>query len=133
MITYIEKFGLQAAIIAAGHWIVQNDQVWVTDNDAAVQAIIDAYDPLVATKVAKINSIKLDGLAHVAAIFPALDSFDMISLEAERWQSLVSGAKSPTANYSKLIATYVAATNGIAAVNAAVDLAGVAAVTVVWP
>jgi hypothetical protein len=132
-INYTEKLGLQAAIAAAGYNLYQHNQIWVSDNDVAVQAIIDSYNPLAATKAAKISSIKSDGLARVASLFPALGNFDMISLEAERWQSLTAGAKSPTANFAKLISIYVAATGGISAVNAATDLAGVAAVTVTWP
>lgn len=46
MINYIEKgYGLHLAIYAAGHWLKQIDGKWVSDNDEAVQAIIDAYDP----------------------------------------------------------------------------------------
>lgn len=44
MITYIEKgIGLHAAIRSAGHWLVDRDGVWVSSDDAAVQAIIDGY------------------------------------------------------------------------------------------
>lgn len=45
-INYIEKgYGLHRAIAAAGHTLMQVDGKWVSDNDEAVQAIIDAYDP----------------------------------------------------------------------------------------
>ena len=44
MITYVEKgYGLHQAIQAAGHQLVQQNGVWVADNDTAVQAIIDGY------------------------------------------------------------------------------------------
>lgn len=44
MINYTEKgIGLHEAIQAAGHWLAQHDGVWVSDNDVAVQAIIDGY------------------------------------------------------------------------------------------
>lgn len=47
-INYIEKgFGLHEAIAEAGHTLVQRDGVWVSSNDQAVQAIIDAFDPVV--------------------------------------------------------------------------------------
>ena len=43
-INYVEKgYGLHAAIQAAGHSLQQRSGAWVSDNDAAVQAIIDAY------------------------------------------------------------------------------------------
>lgn len=46
MIKYIEKgIGLHDAIYAAGHQLIERDGVWVSDDDEAVQAIIDAYDP----------------------------------------------------------------------------------------
>ena len=44
MISYTEKgIGMHEAIIAAGHWLERRDEVWVSDNDTAVQAIIDSY------------------------------------------------------------------------------------------
>lgn len=47
MINYTEKgAGLHAAIATAGHWLVEHDGVWMSDNDTAVQAIIDNYNPL---------------------------------------------------------------------------------------
>ncbi len=52
MITYTEKgIGLHEAIRAAGHWLRQENQVWVSSNDTAVQAIIDAYALADATSV----------------------------------------------------------------------------------
>jgi hypothetical protein len=43
-IQYLEKgIGLHAAIVAAGHWLEQRDGAWVSDDDAAVQSIIDGY------------------------------------------------------------------------------------------
>jgi len=46
-INYIEKgIGLHDAISAAGHSLRQLDGVWVSDNDVAVQAIIDSYSPV---------------------------------------------------------------------------------------
>lgn len=39
--------GLHKAIFDAGHRLaMNNDNVWVSSDDVAVQAIIDAYDPL---------------------------------------------------------------------------------------
>ncbi len=48
MISYTEKgAGLHAAISAAGHSLSQLDGKWVASNEAAVQAIIDGYDPAI--------------------------------------------------------------------------------------
>lgn len=44
MINYAEKgAGLHTAITAAGHTLDQRDGEWVSNDDAAVQAIIDGY------------------------------------------------------------------------------------------
>ena len=43
-IVYTEKgIGLHRAISAAGHWLEERGGVWISSNDAAVQAIIDGY------------------------------------------------------------------------------------------
>lgn len=43
-INYIEKgAGLHRAISAAGYWLEERGGVWISSNDAAVQAIIDGY------------------------------------------------------------------------------------------
>jgi len=47
MISYIEKgIGLHEEIARQGHRLENRDGTWISDNDAAVQAIIDSYDPL---------------------------------------------------------------------------------------
>jgi len=44
MINYVEKgIGLHKAVAAAGYLLEERDGVWVSNDDAAVQAIIDAY------------------------------------------------------------------------------------------
>jgi hypothetical protein len=61
MIHYIEKgAGLHQAVQKAGHWLRQENGTWVSSNDAAVQAIIDAYDPLPEAKAAKWEAIKVE-------------------------------------------------------------------------
>lgn len=53
-INYVEKGPfLHAAIRAAGHWLREENGTWVSSNDEAVQAIIDAYDPLPEARRAK--------------------------------------------------------------------------------
>lgn len=53
-IAYTEKgAGLHDAIRAAGHWLYFRGNQWVSSDDAAVQAIIDAYDPLPEARRAK--------------------------------------------------------------------------------
>ena len=54
MIQYTEKGpGLHSAIAQAGHWLRQENGVWISSDDAAVQAIIDGYDPAPVARAAK--------------------------------------------------------------------------------
>lgn len=47
MINYIEYgYKLHEVIAAAGHSLAQKNGIWISSDDAAVQAIIGAYDPL---------------------------------------------------------------------------------------
>jgi hypothetical protein len=61
MITYTEKgSGLHDAIRKAGHWLREENGVWLSSNDADVQAIIDGYDPLPGARDAKWEDIKAE-------------------------------------------------------------------------
>lgn len=135
-ITYIEKgIGLHNTIIAAGHWLAQINGVWTSDNDAAVQLIINNYNYLPDYQAIGIASIKATGLAKINALFPAITSIDQIQFFAEFWLSIASAARSPTANFTAVINIYTAAKNGIAAVQAASTTTGVdaAVAAVAWP
>lgn len=58
VINYIDKgAGMAQAIRAAGHSIAIMDGVPMCDDPVAVQAIIDAFDPLVSAKSAKKKAI----------------------------------------------------------------------------
>lgn len=60
-IVYKEKgIGLHEAVAEAGHRLEQVDGKWVADDDKAVQAIIDAYDPLPQAKSTKWEAIKAE-------------------------------------------------------------------------
>lgn len=60
-INYIEKgIGLHDAIVAAGHWLRDEGGVWVSSDDAAVQSIIDAYDPIAPARAAKWDEIRTE-------------------------------------------------------------------------
>ena len=53
-IAYTEKGPwMHDYIVDQGHFLQQHDGVWVSDDDAAVQAIIDAFDPLPYAKEAR--------------------------------------------------------------------------------
>lgn len=61
MINYTEKgMGLHDAIRAAGHWLREENGVWVSSDDAIVQAIIDSFDPVVQQQESIWNAIKVE-------------------------------------------------------------------------
>lgn len=135
-INYIEKgYGLHLVIRASGHFLQQSNGVWVSDNDASVQSIIDTYDPLPLYKSDAIVGIKATALGKMQTLFPAIIDINMVLLIAELWKSIAAAARSPTANWTTLINIYTAAVGGIANVNAAITQAGVdaAVAAIVWP
>ena len=135
-INYTEKgYGLHLAVAAAGHWLRRINTVWTSDNDSAVQAIINSYDPLPYSKQTANDEIKATALEKIQTIFPAIPDIDTVNLIAEIWQSLVSQAKSPTTNMQTVISIYTAAKGGIQSVNAATDQAGIdsAVAAITWP
>jgi hypothetical protein len=144
-VNYVEKgIGLWDAIYAAGYskfggvdgvYYVNPDNRADTSHDAAVQAIINGYDPLPAYKATAVTGIKATAIQKIQTIFPFLDNIDVVNFVAELWQSLVSAAKSPTANMTKVINVYTTAKTGIANVNAATSNTGVdsAVAAIVWP
>lgn len=73
MINYIEKgYGLHEAIRAAGHWLRDEDGTWVADDDAAVQAIIDAYDPLPGRRAVLWEAVAAERITRQQAGVPYL-------------------------------------------------------------
>jgi len=136
-ITYMEKGPrMHEALAAAGLGIAQSASAWISFGGAdhtAINAFIAAYDPLPDVKADRVAAIKVDGLARINAIFPAITSVDEIAFYAEFWLSIKSTSRAPTANFQKVIDIYSAAKSAIENVNAAVDAAAVAAVVVAWP
>lgn len=134
MINYTEKgIGLHRVVAAAGHALYQRDGIWLSSNDVAVQALIDAYDELPDIKEAKIGAIKAEALLRIAAMFPAITSVDEIQFYAEFWLSIKVTARAPTVAFQKVIDIYSAAKTAIASVNSATTKPGVEAVVVAWP
>lgn len=134
MITYIEKGqALHDLIAAAGYTLAQHNGVWVSNNNVAVQAIINAFDPVPNYKAAKIATLKAEGLVRINVLFPEINSMDEITFYAEFWLSLTAVARSPTANFQKVINIHNAAKSAIASVKSATTTAQVDAVTASWP
>lgn len=138
-ITYIEKGpGLHDAIFAAGHWLKDSGRVgdanrWIASDEAAVQTIIDGYNPLAYDKKVKIAQIKADGLARIRTVFPAITDFEALALVRDQFLSVAPAARQPTANLQKMIDIYVAGANAIGSVNAATTSAQVAVIVPAWP
>lgn len=144
-INYIEKgIGLWTAIRAAGFtkfmgvngvYLADPDNPSDTSNDAAIQTIINNYDPLPLYKSDAINGIKATALTKMQTLFPAIVDVNMVILIAELWKSIAAAARNPTANWTTLVNIYTTAVNGIASVNAATTEPGVdaAVAAITWP
>ncbi len=137
-ITYIEKgIGLHKAINDAGYSMHKLDNVFISDNDIAVQAIIDAYDELPDAKAIKKLELKNEGLSRIQLLFPSISDFDELALVREQWLSMASAARSPTVNFQKMIDIYSAGLSGISAINALTTVTDVKNYDVVntpaWP
>lgn len=90
MIDYVEKGpGLHEVIRAAGYWLKQENNIWVSSNDAAVQAIIDGYT-VAQARARKSLDISLHAKALrdkvVATISPGeMASWSVKAAEAEKF------------------------------------------------
>lgn len=135
-LNYREKgIGLWHAIRDAGHVMRSLDGVYTSDDDVAVQAIIDSYDPLPDQKAEARDAIKATALAKIQTIFPAIPDIDTVNLVAEMMLSVAPAARQLTADMTTISQIYTAAKTGIAGVNAAANKAAVdaAVAAIVWP
>lgn len=133
-INYVEKgYRLHAAVRAAGHSLWEENGVWKSSNDVVVQTIIDNYNDFADYKTDRIAAIKADGLARIQAVFPAINSFDELALIRDLFLSILPAARSPTANWQRMIDIYTAGRNAVIGVNNATTKQQVDAVTPAWP
>lgn len=125
-ITYIEKGeGLHFAIAAAGHWLEQRDGVWVSDDDVAVQAIIDTYDPLPSAKNAKLAEIRAEAKSRILSVYPEF-------MQSNAALGILPEAT--TLQMKAFITNHIDASNTAEnAVDAATTVAEVKGVTPTWP
>lgn len=78
MIQYIEKCGLHDVIRRAGHWLHQHDNIWISSDDAAVQALIDGYT-LEQTRAAKSAEISIYAKALRDKVIASISPGEMAS------------------------------------------------------
>lgn len=128
VINYVEKgIGMHDAIIAAGHWLHFDSAIgWVSSDEAAVQAIIDAYDPVPPAKEAKIKAINAECKARLIARFG--EAHEQVSRSIG-----VYGTAEKTALESGVAAMIDASNVASNAVLAATTVAAVEAVAATWP
>lgn len=143
-ITYIEKGSwLHSYIQEQGHWLANKDGVWVSDDDVAVQAIIDAFDPLPYAKADKIDELKIEGARRASQFysFLGIDPKRVVSFynfAEDLYLSMVPAARGDLTDRLQGFRTvYVAAVAAIADINAMTDWTEVIAYDVVntptWP
>ncbi len=133
--------GLVEAVEAAGHnfcWSNVGNVITPftpPESEAAVQAIVDAYDPdadaLARAKLEKTAQVNKAAVAEVSAVFPVIADAAALDLEVERWKSITQGA--PTAQYQKLLDTHAAVKTARESVDAAATVEDVNAVVIEIP
>jgi hypothetical protein len=110
MINYTEKgAGLHDAIHRAGHWLRQENGAWLSSDDAAVQAIIDGYDPVITSRADLSATIKVERerrqQAGLSYLFPdgatgtiqTRDEQDLLNINGQVTAALVLSAQGYTA------------------------------------
>jgi CheY-like chemotaxis protein len=90
MIIYTEKgYGQHEEVRKAGHWLRQENGVWVSSNDAAVQLVLDGYTVAkeksrVATAITALAKKKFDAaIADMSA--GEMAGWSMLKSEADKW------------------------------------------------
>ena len=138
MIAYTEKgYYLHDEINKQGHQLAKKNGQWVSSDDAAVQLIIDSYDPLPDAKKDAISRVKKEGSRLVAEIYPFIDpeSEDAVGLYMFA-QDLWQGGQLP-ARLKAFKGIFDAASMAIADINLLTDWRAVDAYDAVntprWP
>jgi hypothetical protein len=103
------------------------------EDDPALTALAASYNELPAIKVARIASIKADGLVRIQAVYASIRGFDDLQLVSDIILSIIPAARQLTADMTKAAAIWNAGKAAIASVNAATTVVQVAAVVPAWP
>lgn len=100
-IVYTEKGkGLHIAVAEAGHWLAQIDGEWQSSDDAAMQTIIDGYDPVPFEKEQKKAELELEFLKRIQVIFPSITSIGHFKLALNIILSIDAGSRTLTPDIS---------------------------------
>lgn len=122
---------------AAGIAFVWIDNIPTTDDDVTAQAVIDSIDYVALLKAEKISELKSEGLSRLQAIYPAIDSFDMLEIVSEIILSILPAARDLTVDMTSLSTVYQAGLSARIAINALSTLTEVDTYDVVnspsWP
>lgn len=127
MIDYIEKGEyLHKAIRNAGHFLRKHNGAWLSDNDVAVQAIIDTFDPLPDAKINKIEELKIEGLRQANLVygdnvFASVSAIELlIDIDATYDRSVTPASRLIAVN--GVINTFKTERAGINTMNSMVDI-----------
>jgi len=148
-ITYQEKGPwMHDEIARQGHWIRQRGSVFESNDDIAVQAIIDSFDPLPYAKVDKIAELKREAANRANSIYGFLSGEDeetepsdvgaFMNFAIDNYNNIKSNARNPLSGrlleFKNLRDAMAAA---ISEINALTTLAEIEAYDVVtgpaWP
>jgi len=132
MIAYIEKSVLlHEAITEAGHRLEQIDGIWFSDDDIAVQAIIDSYDGLLAAKKIKRAELRTEYRKRLILVYPDAEEIDEsafdfgINLAFDLYRSVIGSSRSPNADWQQVLDTRIERRNARIAINALTDVVSV--------
>ena len=135
--------GLLKAIQDAGYNLSEVDGVIVSSDDIAVQAIIDAYDPLPYAKRLKRAALRSEYRNRLILIYPDAEDmteshFDVvIDISFDVFRSVINASRAANADWQNVIDTRQARRGARNAINALLNVEDVRAYDVVnapaWP
>jgi len=117
-------------IEAAGHSVWTHDGIVLSTDDAAVQLIIDTYDPLSEAKLEKIEELKIEGLRRANLIYDDEDKVFasvaaielLIDIDATYDRSVSPATRLVSVN--QLLNTFKTARTAINSLNTLVEIEG---------
>lgn len=119
MINYTEKgAGMHQTIYDAGYRLENIDGVWISDNDTAVQIIIDNYDPIPEYKAEKIAELKQEAVDRANTKYSNINSFDDMLMIRDIVLSINAGSRTLTTGIQFIADIYQAGSAASSVINA---------------